>query len=147
MGLARARLPLHRLNPQTPWLQPRNSDAPPPSSAPYAQCPPLSSLSSPYLNTGNITHKVLACPPPTCISDQDCEGHRFVEKLDLEALCSIDTSADIGTVYSLRFMVYDSALVSREVFRTVQIISPCTDVGAGGTCACGQVCIVCDGHK
>lgn len=52
-------------------------------------------------------------------------GHRFIEKYDLQALCGIDTTAPVGTTYSLEFLVFDSALASASVYRTIVIVSPC----------------------
>jgi hypothetical protein len=56
-----------------------------------------------------IQRQVLLCPPADCFgSAQGCVGHRVYEK-DVLA-CGIDTqSADVGTTYTLTFVVYNSS--------------------------------------
>lgn len=90
---------------------------------------------------GDVTAKVLVCPPAVCMNGGSCEGHRFVEKYDLQMMCGINTNAPVGTTYSLRFVIFDSTMERSEVVRTVQIISRCAEVSVGGACG-GTVCTV-----
>ncbi len=53
-----------------------------------------------------VSVQVLLCPPDGCLSS-GCVGHRLFEK-DVLA-CGLDTStADIGSMFVLTFVVYDS---------------------------------------
>lgn len=95
---------------------------------------------------GNITARVLVCPPDSCGQSGTCEGHRFIEKLDLETACGIDTNAPVGSVFRLRYAVYDSGMLSAATERTILIINKCAD--GQYLCASGKVCsdVPCDGE-
>ncbi len=71
----------------------------------------------------SIASQVLICPPAGCL-DTGCAGHRFFEK-DLLA-CGIDTStADIGTLFQLDYVVYDSNGANATLTRLITVVTPC----------------------
>ncbi|KAK3250155.1 hypothetical protein CYMTET_40451 [Cymbomonas tetramitiformis] len=72
---------------------------------------------------GNLTAAALSCPPDSCIST-GCPGHEFRAK-GLQGC--LDTSAEVGTVFSIRFIVFDHATPANmaSVIRTVTIAAPC----------------------
>eukprot|EP00798_Chlamydomonas_sp_ICE-L_P009233 gene9233-16381_t len=84
---------------------------------------------------GDLTFKVLACPPADCL-DAGCPGHEFINKGIKD--CGVDTSADVGTVYTIMFMVFDSGTppLSSQISRSIIIGEPC----ATGTNYCNGIC-------
>ncbi|KAK3273248.1 hypothetical protein CYMTET_18494, partial [Cymbomonas tetramitiformis] len=91
---------------------------------------------------GDISRHVLACPPDSCI-DMGCPEHEFVRK---GLAGCLNTSAAVGTVFSIQFVVLDSALPPNlaRVTRYVTIGTPCAEGevfceeldGSCGTVAC-----------
>ncbi|KAK3254277.1 hypothetical protein CYMTET_36504 [Cymbomonas tetramitiformis] len=75
--------------------------------------------------SGNITKRVLSCPPTDCL-DQGCPGHEFVTK-GVDGCLS--TSAEVGTIFQLQFIVFDEAIPSNTatVTRLITITQPCDD--------------------
>ncbi|KAK3279832.1 hypothetical protein CYMTET_12304 [Cymbomonas tetramitiformis] len=75
---------------------------------------------------GNLTAEVLACPP-VCITAKDCEGHQLSRK---GLAGCLDTSAEVGTVFAVEFVVYDHSSPSllSTAYRYITIVSAC-DVG------------------
>ncbi|KAK3268689.1 hypothetical protein CYMTET_22821 [Cymbomonas tetramitiformis] len=73
---------------------------------------------------GDLTSKVLACPPESCLST-GCPGHEWASK-GLQGC--LNTSADVGTVFDIRFVVYDSMVPAQNdsVTRVVTIVQPCS---------------------
>eukprot|EP00798_Chlamydomonas_sp_ICE-L_P013353 gene13353-19195_t len=84
---------------------------------------------------GDLTFKVLACPPADCL-DSGCPGHEFINKGIKD--CGVDTSADVGTVYTITFMVFDSGTppLSSQISRSIIIGKPCEP----GTNYCDGIC-------
>lgn len=75
---------------------------------------------------GNLTSKVLACPPESCLA-YGCPGHEFEVK-GLQG-CPLDVNATISSFFNLTFVVYDSAIPPNmaAVSRMVTIMSPCEE--------------------
>lgn len=72
---------------------------------------------------GDITASVLACPPENCL-DQGCPQHKFSVK---GVKGCVNTSAPVGSEFSLRYLVFDGAIPANNasVVRVVTIASPC----------------------
>jgi len=84
----------------------------------------------------DISENVLVCPPSTCM-DQLCPGHEFNKK-DV-GLC-INTRRDVGTVITVDYVVYDSAMPPNIVTltRSITIETPCEGgdyLCSDGTCS------------
>lgn len=74
---------------------------------------------------GDITHRVLACPPTSCLA-RGCRGHELHTKG--LAGCGVDTeNAPVGAVFDITFTVFDMnrPAASASLFRLVTVISPC----------------------
>lgn len=74
---------------------------------------------------GDITHRVLACPPALCLQ-RGCPGHELQGKG--LAGCGVDTvNAPVGTVFNITFTVFDThrPSSSASIFRLVHVMSPC----------------------
>jgi hypothetical protein len=88
---------------------------------------------------GNLTHKVLACPPDSCIA-AGCPGHEFQRK-GLEGC--LNTSAPVGTIFNVSFVVFDSEQppLRANAFRLVTIAQPCAadEFWCGATTGCSPV--------
>ncbi|KAK3252741.1 hypothetical protein CYMTET_37988 [Cymbomonas tetramitiformis] len=83
---------------------------------------------------GDLTLRVLSCPPENCLAS-GCPGHEFAVK-GVEGC--VDTSADPGTVFEVLFAVLDSAVPANlaVVSRIVTIDPPCAD--GAELCADGE---------
>lgn len=74
---------------------------------------------------GDLTHRVLACPPVQCLS-VGCPGHELQTKG--LAGCGVDTvNAPIGTSFNITFTVFDlnRPAASASLFRLVTVATPC----------------------
>ena len=72
---------------------------------------------------GNLTAKVLSCPPASCL-DRGCPGHEFA----LKGLSGcLNVSAPVGTTFNISFLVLDSAQPPNinTTSRLVTIVDPC----------------------
>jgi hypothetical protein len=80
----------------------------------------------------SVPPQVLLCPPAGCGST--CRGNLIIEK-DVSS-CNADTSnaTAIGTTYRLPFVVYDKGGLGAVVYRLIQVVSPCDQVGGQGLC-------------
>ncbi|KAK3262721.1 hypothetical protein CYMTET_28429, partial [Cymbomonas tetramitiformis] len=76
-------------------------------------------------NDGDVTNKVLSCPPQECL-EVGCPGHEFAVK-GIEGCLS--TEAAVGTIFEVEFLVFDSAIPpnSARATRTVTIVAPCAE--------------------
>ncbi|KAK3237812.1 hypothetical protein CYMTET_52134 [Cymbomonas tetramitiformis] len=82
---------------------------------------------------GNLTAEILSCPPP-CVTAVACSGHRFrphgegAEAKGIQGC--LNTSAEVGTMFQLDFVVYDFnyPAASSTVSRYITIVSTC-DIG------------------
>ena len=75
------------------------------------------------------------CPPDTCLATGGCIGSRVIDKQPV--VCGIDTvNADIGTTYTLRYAVYNSAGAKATVQRVILVVNPCEN----GQYLCGSTC-------
>lgn len=103
-----------------------------------ALCEPGASATD--VTGGDLTSKVLACPPAACLP-AGCPGHEFVRK-GLQGC--VNTSAKVGAVFSVEFVVFSDVEPSlyTSATRTIQIAPPC-DVGKS---FCDGVCydVTCD---
>ena len=64
-----------------------------------------------------------------------CVGSRIADKQPVA--CGIDTTnADIGTTYTLSYVVYNSAGMEARAQRVITVVSPCDT----GQYLCGSVC-------
>jgi hypothetical protein len=89
---------------------------------------------------------VLACPPASCLP-RGCPGHEFRKK-GIQG-CGIDTSAPVGSVFSLTFVVLDRwlppAMATTE--RVITIRGPCPAAAHFCNGACYKVLVpVTDAH-
>jgi hypothetical protein len=103
---------------------------------PYHMCPPGEMPSKDKMcepgatamhdSFGNLTLRVLACPPDACMG-QLCKGHEFYTTKGVNGC--INTNAPVGTVFEIFFKVYDdsSPVVISEVKRSITITTPCAD--------------------
>ncbi len=74
------------------------------------------------------------CPPDGCLAT-GCIGSRVSDKQPVA--CGVDTTlADVGTTFTLRYVVYNSAGQEATVQRVISVISPC----ATGQFLCGEIC-------
>lgn len=74
---------------------------------------------------GLIAHRVLACPPPECLSF-GCPGHELQTKG--LAGCGVSTeNAPIGTSFNISYTIFDShrPAASASLLRTIIVMSPC----------------------
>ncbi|KAK3240317.1 hypothetical protein CYMTET_49839 [Cymbomonas tetramitiformis] len=73
----------------------------------------------------DLTNAVLVCPPKSCLST-GCAGHELVGK-GIQAC--LNTSSDVGTVFSVEMLVFDKAMPPQNVsvFRTITIVNPCAN--------------------
>ena len=79
--------------------------------------------------------QVLMCPPDTCLATGGCIGSRVTDKQPVA--CGVDTvNANIGTTYTLRYVVYNSAGMEATVQRIITVVSPCDS----GQYLCGSTC-------
>ena len=80
--------------------------------------------------------QVLMCPPDTCLATGGgCDGSRIIDKQPV--VCGVDTvNADVGTTYTLRYAVYNSAGMKATVERIISVVSPCDS----GQFLCGTTC-------
>ena len=66
------------------------------------------------------------CPPDDCFSS-GCIGQRVTDKQPVA--CGVDTSSSsvaVGTTYTLKFVVYNTAGLKASVQRVVSVVSPCS---------------------
>eukprot|EP00976_Prorocentrum_cordatum_P080618 1184043-Prorocentrum_minimum.AAC.1 len=72
---------------------------------------------------GDLTEHVLSCPPAHCLP-AGCPGHEFRRK---GLLGCLNTSAPVGTIFSVSFVVFDHAQPPNvaAVSRLVTIAPPC----------------------
>ncbi|KAK3233701.1 hypothetical protein CYMTET_56024 [Cymbomonas tetramitiformis] len=72
---------------------------------------------------GDLSAAVLSCPPISC-RHLGCPGHEWAAK-GIEGC--LNTSAEVGTMFQVEFLVFDNAVPSQaaSVHRTVTIIAPC----------------------
>ena len=82
---------------------------------------------------------MLACPPASCLP-QGCPGHEFRKK-GIQG-CGIDTSAPVGSVFTLKFVVLDRWLPPSmaTIERVVTIRGPCPADAHFCNGACYKVC-------
>ncbi|KAK3233264.1 hypothetical protein CYMTET_56422 [Cymbomonas tetramitiformis] len=72
---------------------------------------------------GDLSSQVLVCPPSSCIA-VGCPGHEWAIK-GLQGC--INTSARVGTVFEVEWIVFDSGMLAQNasVTRLISIIQPC----------------------
>jgi hypothetical protein len=72
---------------------------------------------------GNLTSRVLACPPAACLS-RGCPGHEFDAK-GLQGC--LNTSAPVGTEFLVSFTVFDSSVPANNAtaVRSITVTEPC----------------------
>ncbi|KAK3270208.1 hypothetical protein CYMTET_21381 [Cymbomonas tetramitiformis] len=72
---------------------------------------------------GDLSSQVLVCPPSSCIA-VGCPGHEWAIK-GLQGC--INTSAPVGTVFEVEWVVFDSGMLAQNasVTRLISIIQPC----------------------
>lgn len=73
----------------------------------------------------SLTHRVLACPPPSCIG-YGCPGYEF-RTSGLDG-CAVDSAnAAVGTEFAILFGVFDQNLppLYASVARYIRVVSPC----------------------
>ncbi|KAK3237339.1 hypothetical protein CYMTET_52578, partial [Cymbomonas tetramitiformis] len=72
---------------------------------------------------GDLSASLLACPPASCL-DIGCPGHEWAKK-GLEGC--VNTSAAVGSIFNIDFVVFDSAIPANfhAATRVVGIIQPC----------------------
>ncbi|KAK3288012.1 hypothetical protein CYMTET_4499, partial [Cymbomonas tetramitiformis] len=72
---------------------------------------------------GDLSASVLSCPPDSC-REIGCPGHEWAAK-GIEGC--LNTSAEVGAMFQVEFLVYDSAVPSQtaSLYRTITIIAPC----------------------
>ena len=88
--------------------------------------------------TPSILVQVLMCPPDGCMSS-GCIGSRIIDKQPIA--CGVDTvNADVGTVFTLSFIVYNSVGQYASVQRVISVVSPC----ASGEFLCDSRCSTVD---
>ena len=74
------------------------------------------------------------CPPDGCLAT-GCVGSRIADKQPVA--CGVDTvNADIGTTYTVTYVVYNSAGMEATAQRVISVISPCDS----GQYLCGSTC-------
>ncbi|KAK3239186.1 hypothetical protein CYMTET_50871 [Cymbomonas tetramitiformis] len=93
---------------------------------------------------GDLTAAVLACPPQSCLTggSGNCQGHEYAVK-GLQGC--LNTSAAVGSLIEVEFLVFDNAIPPNQAFvtRTIDIIFPCErwewlcDDGACSSIECG----------
>jgi hypothetical protein len=86
----------------------------------------------------NMTDKVVVCPPPECLT-LGCSGTALRAHLfSVKGLagCGIDTTALLGTRYSVDFWVWDAGTPPRNatVSRSIVLVDPCTGGSSPYTC-------------
>ncbi|KAK3287096.1 hypothetical protein CYMTET_5378, partial [Cymbomonas tetramitiformis] len=74
----------------------------------------------------DLSMQVLSCPPEDCLPF-GCPGHEMWLQKGLRSC--LDTAADVGTVFELRFTVFDDNMPPRNatVARLITIVSPCAE--------------------
>lgn len=82
---------------------------------------------------GDITAKVLACPPRECLST-GCAGHEFATK---GVRGCVDTTAAVGSLQEVLFVSINSGAIAANVSRVVTILPRCPD----SQFECGQACL------
>ncbi|KAK3267920.1 hypothetical protein CYMTET_23548 [Cymbomonas tetramitiformis] len=72
---------------------------------------------------GDLAARLLACPPASCLS-YGCPGHEWATK-GLSGC--INTTAEVGTVFEIEFVVFDSMVPAQNgsAVRFVTITQPC----------------------
>ncbi|KAK3262154.1 hypothetical protein CYMTET_28973 [Cymbomonas tetramitiformis] len=77
---------------------------------------------------GELSSHVLACPPTSCLN-KGCPGHEWTYK---RLQGCLNTSAPVGTVYAVDFVVFDMHIPANRApaTRHVTIVSPCEDPSA-----------------
>jgi hypothetical protein len=71
---------------------------------------------------GDLTARVLVCPPAACLPF-GCPGHEFSREGKLQSC--LNTSAPVGSVFEVAFVVFNSAGGSARTRRVVSIAAPC----------------------
>ena len=74
---------------------------------------------------GNLTARVLSCPPQACLA-YGCAGHEYTVK-GLQG-CGVDTvNAPVDTLFEVPFMVFDHGAPAQvgNATRIVTVVSPC----------------------
>eukprot|EP00854_Cymbomonas_tetramitiformis_P001524 gene1525-biopygen1385 len=73
----------------------------------------------------DLSSAVLVCPEESCLST-GCPGHELVHK-GIQAC--LNTSAEVGTVFTVQMLVFDHATPpqSAAVYRTITIVDSCAD--------------------
>ncbi|KAK3254009.1 hypothetical protein CYMTET_36763 [Cymbomonas tetramitiformis] len=74
----------------------------------------------------DLSMEVLSCPPADCLPF-GCPGHEM--RLQKGLTSCFDTSAEVGTVFELTFLVFDDNMPPRNatVARLLTIVSPCAE--------------------
>ncbi|KAK3266543.1 hypothetical protein CYMTET_24838 [Cymbomonas tetramitiformis] len=70
---------------------------------------------------GDLTARVLACPPSSCLAS-GCAGHEFATK---GVAACLDTSAEVGTVFEIEFLVFDSNVPAANASVANVSLAPC----------------------
>ncbi|MEW5316415.1 MAG: hypothetical protein WDW38_007790 [Sanguina aurantia] len=89
---------------------------------------------------GNITSKLLLCPPDACLyQGRNCGPHLFSQK-PLSACGGINTAtAEIGAVLTVQLAVRDATGLRAVAHRIVTIVTPCLTGQTLCSDGCGQV--------
>lgn len=84
---------------------------------------------------GDLSASVLTCPPSACLATTGCPEYAFAKK---GIAGCVDTSAPVGTVFTVDFVVLNKEIPPRSatVARRVAISEPCA--GAGETFCLGS---------
>ena len=97
-----------------------------PGQEPSSTSPCELGVSASSARGGSLTSSVLVCPPATCMSPSVCPASAFA--LNGITACAVNTSAPVGTVATIRFVVYDSSTsppLSASISRSVVVVSEC----------------------
>ena len=78
-----------------------------PGQEPTSTSPCELGVSASTARGGSLTSSVLVCPPATCMSPSVCPASAFA--LNGITACAVNTSAPVGTVTTIKFVVYDSS--------------------------------------
>ena len=97
-----------------------------PGQEPTSTSPCELGVSASTARGGSLTSSVLVCPPATCMSPSVCPASAFA--LNGITACAVNTSAPVGTVTTIKFVVYDSSAsppLSASISRSVVVASEC----------------------
>ncbi|KAK9805176.1 hypothetical protein WJX72_003648 [[Myrmecia] bisecta] len=85
----------------------------------------LGAAAQDYLGA-DLSLRVVACPSQTCLATGNCSGLTFA--LKGLAACRLNTSAPVGTILQVPFIVFDQYAppASASVTRSIAIAAPCS---------------------